>query len=69
MLASRFALPSASFASTNANAPLLNTPSICLDLFRQIELCFLAKSSSFWSSSLSFADYVLAKHTVVSRVL
>jgi hypothetical protein len=42
VLASRFALPSASFASTDANhakaPPLLNRLSICLDLFRKVEL-------------------------------
>jgi hypothetical protein len=31
----------------------LNTPSISLNLFRDIELCFLTNSSSFCSSSLS----------------
>ena len=53
MLASRFDFPSASLASTSTKAPLLNTLSISLNLFRDIELCFLTKSSSFWSSSLS----------------
>jgi hypothetical protein len=53
VLASRFDFPSASLVSTSAKAPLLNTLSVSLDLFRDIELCFLTKSSSFWSSSLS----------------
>jgi hypothetical protein len=44
---SRFDFPSASFALTNAKAPLLDTLSISLDLFRDIELCPLTKSSSF----------------------
>jgi hypothetical protein len=77
MLASRFDFPSASLASIDpsakAKAPLLNTLSISLDLFRDIELCFLTKFSSFWSSSLSPSVsnpvYVLAKNTEVPRVL
>jgi hypothetical protein len=71
MLASRFDFPSASLASTTsgAKAPLLNTLSISLDLFRDIELCFLTKSSSFWSELLSLAVDVLVKNTAVPRVL
>jgi hypothetical protein len=64
MLASRFDFPSAPLASTSAKAPLLNTLSISLNLFRDIELCFLAKSSSFFLELLSLAVYVLAKNTV-----
>jgi hypothetical protein len=41
------------FRVDQREAPLLNTLSICLDLHRQIELCFLTQSSSFWSSALS----------------
>jgi hypothetical protein len=70
MLASRFDFPSASLASTSAKAPrVLNTLSISLNLFRDIELCFLTKSSSFWLELLSLAVYVLAKNTAVPRVL
>jgi hypothetical protein len=40
-----------------------------LDLFRDIELCFFTKSSSFWLELLSLAHYVLPKHALVFRVL
>jgi hypothetical protein len=69
MLASRFDFPSASLASTSAKAPLLNTLSISLDLLRDIELCFLTKQVQLLLELLSLAVYVLAKNTVVPRVL
>jgi hypothetical protein len=69
ILASRFDFPSASFASTSAKAPLLNTLSISLDLFRDIYRTVLPHQVQLLLELLSLAVYVLAKNTVVPRVL
>jgi hypothetical protein len=68
MRASRFAFPSASFASTNAKAPLLNTLSISLASLQGYRTV-LPHQVQLLLELLSLAHYVLPKHALVLRVL
>jgi hypothetical protein len=70
MLASRFDFPSASLASTSAKAPLLNTQTFYFpESLQGYQTMLPHQQVQLLLELLSLAVYVLAKNTVVPRVL